>query len=249
LSFTYIESARDQQVRSHFVRLQTTMPRRPLSTAVASRRTCGYPRLPELRVVHELPNRVRLRLVSHPSNASLEFLAAALRRSALVVSFRLARDCNSVTVEHVGSTRAVMQLVTEGLARRNLPHRDGTIRAAAPSVRERQHRQVQERRLVWCSAVGLALTILPTPAKPGLLALRFALSIAVAIVQHRAECFTSAPRTARVLDLMAWVVSLLRAEHWLRELLGSLLHQRLQDALRPRVQCGFGAAPLPLCAG
>ena len=200
-------------------------------------------------MVHELPNRVRIRLVSHRSDASLAALVPALRCSALVVSFRLARDCNSVTVEHVASTRAVMQLVAEGLARRNLPRREETSRAAAPSVRERQHRRLQERRLVWCSAVGLALAILPTPAKPGLLALKFALSVAVAIIQHRAECFTSAPRAARVLDLMAWAVSLLRAEHWLRELLGSLLHQRLQDALRPRVQCGFGAAPLPLCAG
>jgi hypothetical protein len=249
LSLAYIEPACDRQARSHFVHLQTTMPRRPLSAAVASHRIWGYPRPPELRVVHELPNRVRIRLVSHRSDASLAALVAALRCSPLVVSFRLARDCNSVTVEHVGSTRAVMQLVTEGLVRRNLPRRDETSRAAAPLVRERQHRQVQERRLVWCSAIGLALAILPTPARPGLLALRFALSIAVAIVQHRAECFTSTPRAAWVLDLMASAVSLLRAEHWLRELLRSLLLQRLQDALRPRVECGFGAAPLPLCAG
>jgi hypothetical protein len=195
-------------------------------------------------VVHELPNRVRVRLDARCCDISTASLMAALRASALVVSFRLARDCNSITVTHVATPHAILRLIKAGLERRTVVWDERV--AAVASVRENERRRLEERRLVLCSAVGLALAVLPTPVKPGLLALRLALSITVAIVQRRAERFASAPLAARAMDMLTSLVSLWRAEHWLRELLISLLHKRVEDQLWPRVQCGFGSAPLRL---
>lgn len=189
--------------------------------------------------MHELPHRVRVRLSTQLADVPPS-LVAALRRSRLVVSFRISWDCRSVVVEHVASTAAIVRLLQAGVCPDAASPADEPVTLAP--AREAEHRRHAERQQFWCSAIGLALVFVPGPPKPALVLARMALGIALDLVQKRAERFAPRPPAAKCLDLLAWGASILRAEHRLHELISSLLRKRLEGALVPRVQLGFGAA-------
>jgi hypothetical protein len=144
---------------------------------------------PRIARIHETPTRVRLRIDSPVDHARRETLIAALATSPVVVSFRIAWSCRSVTVAHTADAAGVCRLVQQAL------ERDASLRQRQrlPAAVPRGTRRAAARRLVWCSLIGLALAILPTPGRPALAALRLAVSIVVALVQHRAKTLLLAP--------------------------------------------------------
>ncbi|HET9646147.1 MAG TPA: hypothetical protein VFP68_22965 [Burkholderiaceae bacterium] len=104
-------------------------------------------------------------------DATMHALAAVLAWLEMVLSYRIVRDCRSVTVMHVTSAMEVVRLIESGLraprsrAPRSSPPR---FHARAPVALSTTDREIgpTQRRLTWIAAIGLLLRCCPRRHDP-----------------------------------------------------------------------------------
>jgi len=193
-----------------------------------------------LRVVHQVPQRVRLRPhVGRWTHEQCERLAAALRRTAGVQSFRLSASGHSLTVHHSAPLQAVLgSLQTAASAE---PAATPAPTGATRSKPSRKHRSAA-RRILLCAVVSLAIALLPEPLAPAMVVLRLLACVVTAAVRYHAEQHAQPCALTRVLDAVAFLIGLARAEKIVRALLKHCseavlkrwAESRLREAFTPR---------------
>lgn len=165
-----------------------------------------------LRVVHQIPHRVRLRPRSGRwTPHQRDRVAMALQRTAGVQSFRISE--HSLTVHHSAPLHAVIDAVQGAVARVAATR----PRKASP---QDQRQRGAARRLLACAVVSLAVALLPEPVAPAMILLRLLACGITAAVRYQAEAEAQAQRYAftRLLDALAFVAGPARAENIVRAL-------------------------------
>lgn len=194
-----------------------------------------------LRVVHQVPQRVRLRPhAGRWTHAQCERISAALRRSAGVQSHRISASGHSLTVHHTAPLHAVLDRLQSAVA----PPTAMPARApGATGKRKRPDHASAARRLLVCAVATLAIALLPEPAAPAMLVLRVLICGITAAVRHHAEARVEPCRLTRLLDMLAFLVGLARAESLMRALLKHCAEWLLQRWTQARLRDAFAPAP------
>jgi len=195
-----------------------------------------------LRVVHQIPRRVRLRPhTGRWTPHQKDRVAAALRRTSGVHSFRISE--HSLTVNHSAPLHAVLDSVRVAIMEPCAPHSADTATkpsTATTSVRKTAGRQRSAaRRLLACAVVSLAVALLPQPVAPAMIVLRLLACGIAAAVRYQAEMHASPCALTRLLDVLATWVGLARAENILRALLKHCAETVLKRWAEARLRQAF----------
>jgi hypothetical protein len=178
-----------------------------------------------LRVVHQVPQRVRLRPhVGRWSHEQCDRLAAALRRTAGVQGYRLSAAGQSLTVEHSAPVHVVLAALESAIARPPSPRTQPARARDAGAGRRRS----AARRLLLCAVVSLAIALLPEPVAPAMIVLRLLACGITAAVRYHAEQQAQAGGFTRVLEALAGLVGVVRAGSIVRALLQHCVASVLQ---------------------
>lgn len=192
-------------------------------------------------MVHQLPQRIRLRPCAGRWTArQRDRLAAALRDVQGIEGFRVSE--HSLTVHHSMQPESVIGCVRRALMEPCLPA--PTHVEVVPVLRtevalhvDDRHRHAS-RRLLVCAVAGLAIALLPEPVAPAMIALRLLACAAMSAVQHHDEALIVPCRLTRLLNTIADLIGLRRAENLIRALLKQFLVASLKNwakstSLRP----------------
>lgn len=208
---------------------------RCMQELMASRVPAASPPKPHahvLRVVHQLPERVRLRpCAGRWTRRQKECVAAALRRTSGVQAFRISD--HSLVVEHSAPLPVVIETVAIA-AQEPVPSTQ--VRAVRHAPGSRSGRSAR-RRLLACAVVTLAIALLPEPAAPAMIALRLVAGAITAMVRHHAESQARPGALTRILEAIEFLVGLARADNLLRALCKhcaqAVLKRWAEGTLRP----------------
>ena len=206
-------------------------------------RRCVSHVTPRIQVVHAVAGRVRLRVAGmHFDGEAMAAVERRLQSARWMLSYRIVKECRSITVCHATGLAVVLRAVEDALCGRTSEAQHlvsaATVRGPRPMPLARSDERAAGRRIGWCSAIGLALTIVPTPAKPVWIAARIALGLVVGYVRWRAEQEAETPPIAKLLDRAGSLVDLVRADNRLRHVAGSVLRPLVHTWLQPQVLCG-----------
>lgn len=129
----------------------------------------------------------------------------------------------SLTVHHNVQPQAVIGCVGRALAEPDLPALPRVdalpVSRTAVLVQGESRRRCASRRLLVCAVAGLAIALLPDPLAPAMIALRLLACAITSAVQHHEEAFVEPCRLTRLLNTVAELVGLHRAENLIRALL------------------------------
>jgi hypothetical protein len=204
-----------------------------------------------LRVVHQIPQRVRLRPhTGRWTPHQRERVTVALRRTSGVQSYRISH--HSLTVHHSAPLHAVIDCVQHAIAEPQVPHADPLIARTAPAqLRQpavlaprqpaaiRSPRRRAAGRLLACAAVSLAIALLPQPVAPAMIILRLLACAITAGVRYHAETLAEPCTLTRLLDALASVVGLARADNLFRALFKHCVEAVLKRWLQARLRQTF----------
>lgn len=204
-----------------------------------------------LRVVHQIRQRVRLQPhTGRWTPQQRERVTAALRRTSGVHTFRISH--HSLTVHHSAPLHAVIDCVQHAMAEPQVPHTAPLIARTAPvrllqpavpappeSAAIKSPRRRAAKRLLACAAVSLAIALLPQPVAPAMIILRLLACAVTAGVRHHAETLAEPCALTRLLDALASVVGLARAENLVRALVRHCAEVVLKRWLQTRLQHAF----------
>lgn len=196
-----------------------------------------------LRVMHRIPGRVRVRIEGIEwTPHRVEQLMGKVALLHGVRSSRFTVHCASLTVVHVAAQESVLAEVRLILLQINVaPDLPARTPAAVLDPASMQAR-VASRRLVACAVVGLAIALMPNPGAPALIVLRLCVCAASMAVERHALTVTEPPLIARWLGMLAFLVSLARADNMARAFVSEVLGQIMK---RPREALRVGGRPDP----
>jgi hypothetical protein len=200
---------------------------------------------PLLRVVHQIHQRVRLRPHTRRwTREQRERVAAALRHTPGVHSFRISSGGHSVTIHHSAPVRTLIGSVQVAVARADIETAAPAPRAE-PQVRPAKRKRNAARRLLLCAVVSLAIALLPQPVAPAMIVLRLLACGVAAAVRYQAEAHAEPCALTRLLDALASLVGLARAEHLVRAILRHCVEAVLKRWAEARLRRLFTGVPQP----
>lgn len=191
-----------------------------------------------VRVVHQIPHRVRVRpWTGRWDGAQRASLARALAGHPGVYGFRLAAGGQSLTVHHTAQLQAVIDTV-HAAVQEHAPAAGTHPQPPAPAAGKRWAR----RRLLACAVVTLAIALLPEPIVPAMIVLRLLAAAIAAVVRYQAEAHADPCRLTRLLDGIACAIGIARAENVLRALVKHAIQQWATRWAEARLRQAFGQA-------